>query len=363
MAEYWTLLLHFRICFHRGEVIGGKSNYGYLFDNVEFYSHKVIYELQKRGLYVSVSGRPFIFHSGDIKREMGYGTSLVMVQNQPLSSEEIYKLLVDLAAETGVDIYAASTGLMEDVDLGSPAYLPIKQPKVAILVGRSMGVPDSGEAWYLLDKRFQMQPVLIESKEITSKKLQPYNTIILANGIPDIGKTGNAALKEWIENGGTLIATGKAYEWVADMGIMQLKKKSTAIKADSTKYLVYADKKEASAGNTIAGVILNCTLDKTHPLGWGLNQDEIAVLKKGNIILNKDKDPYVSPLHYSSKPVLSGFLSVKNEMLLKDTPAVFAKPYKSGKVIVFVDNMNFRSYWFGTSKIFLNAIFFSSCIK
>ena len=150
---------------------------------------------------------------------------------------------------------------------------------------------------------------------------------------------------------------------VADMGIMQLKKKSTAIKADSTKYLVYADKKEASAGNTIAGVILNCTLDKTHPLGWGLNQDEIAVLKKGNIILNKDKDPYVSPLHYSSKPVLSGFLSVKNEMLLKDTPAVFAKPYKSGKVIVFVDNMNFRSYWFGTSKIFLNAIFFSSCIK
>ena len=349
--------------FHRGEVIGGKSNYGYLFDNVEFYSHKVIYELQKRGLYVSVSGRPFIFHSGDIKREMGYGTALVMAQNQPLSSEEIYKLLVDLAAETGVDIYAASTGLMEDVDLGSPAYLPIKQPKVAILVGRSMGVPDSGEAWYLLDKRFQMQPVLIESKEITSKKLQPYNTIILANGIPDIGKTGNAALKEWIENGGTLIATGKAYEWVADMGIMQLKKKSTAIKADSTKYLVYADKKEASAGNTIAGVILNCTLDKTHPLGWGLNQDEIAVLKKGNIILNKDKDPYVSPLHYSSKPVLSGFLSVKNEMLLKDTPAVFAKPYKSGKVIVFVDNMNFRSYWFGTSKIFLNAIFFSSCIK
>jgi len=349
--------------FPKGNVIGGKSNYGYLFDNVEFYSHKVIYELQKRGVYVSVSGRPFTFRSGEIKKDMGYGTVLVMAQNQPLSSDEIYKLLVSLAAETGVDIYAASTGLMQDVDLGSPAYLPIKQPKVAILVGRSMGVPDSGEAWYLLDKRFQMQPVLIEEKEITSKSLQPYNTIILANGIPDIGKTGNAALKGWIENGGTLIATGKAYEWVADMGIMQLKRKSTAVKADSTKYLVYADKKEASAGSSISGVILNCVLDKTHPLGWGLNQDEIAVLKKGNIILNKDKDPYISPLHYSSKPVLSGFLSVKNEKLLKDTPAVFAKPYKSGNVIVFIDDLNFRSYWFGTSKIFMNAIFFSGCIK
>lgn len=349
--------------FPKGTVIGGRSDYAYLFENVEFYSYKVIYELQKRGVYVSVSGRPFKFRSGDLNKEFGYGTVLVMAQNQPLSSDELYRFLTELASETGVDIYAASTGLMEDVDLGSPAYLPIKQPKVAILVGRSMGIPDSGEIWYLLDKRFQMRPVLIESKEITSKKLQAYNTIIMANGIPDIGKAGSAALKSWVEDGGTLIATGKAYEWVADMGIMQLKKRSTVVKADSTKYLVYADKKEASAGNTIAGVILNCKLDKTHPLGWGLDQDEIAVLKKGNIVLCKDKDPYVSPLYYTSKPVLSGFLSVKNEKVIKDTPALFAKPYKSGNVIVFIDDMNFRSYWFGTSKIFMNAIFFGGCLK
>lgn len=349
--------------FPKGEVIGGKSDYGYLFENVEFYSHKVIYELQKRGLYLFVNGRPFTFHSKDLKKEMGYGTVMVMAQNQILSSDEIYRLMVNLAAETGVDIYAATTGLMEDVDLGSPAYLSIKQPKVAMLVGRSMGISDSGEAWYLLNKRFQMQPVLIEDKEITLRNLQPYNTIILANGVPDIGNIGNNALKEWIGNGGTLIATGKAYEWIANMGIMDLKRKSTNIKADSTKYLVYADKKEASGSNTIAGVILNCSLDKTHPLGWGLNQDEIAVLKKGNIILNKDKNPYISPLHYTSKPVLSGFLSAKNEKLLKDTPAVFAKSYKSGKVILFIDDMNFRSYWFGTSKIFMNAVFFSECIK
>ncbi len=71
----------------------------------------------------------------------------------------------------------------------------------------------------------------------------------------------------------------------------------------------------------------------------------------------------VQNLHYASNPLLSGFLSSKNERLLKDAPALFAKRYKKGIVILFVDDMNFRSYWFGTSKIFMNAVFFNKCIN
>ncbi|WP_455668575.1 M14 family metallopeptidase [Phocaeicola sp.] len=349
--------------FQPGQVIGGKSDYGYVFENKEFYAPKVIYELQKKGLYINVSGRPFTFHSGDRKKTMGYGTVQVMAQNQPVSADEIYNMMVKLSKETGVDIYAATTGLMEDVDLASPAYMPIRQPKVAVLVGRTMGIPDSGEIWYLLDKRFQMCPVLIESNILTAKKLQAYNVIVMANGVPALGKASETALKEWIGNGGTLIATGKAWQWVNDARIMALKTKSTAIKADSAAYLSYESKKTANAGNDIDGVILNCHLDKTHPLAWGLEQNEIAVMKKGNIIFKKDANPYISPLHYTSKPLLSGFLSAKNQKLLKDTPAVFAKPYKSGCIIIFADDMNFRSYWFGTSKLFMNAVFFNECIK
>ena len=349
--------------FRPGEVIGGKSEYGYVFENKEFYAPKVIYELQKKGVYVNVSGKPFTFRSGNLKKKMGYGTVQVMARNQPVSSDEIYHTLVKLSKETGVDIYAATTGLMEDVDLGSPAYLPVKQPKVAVLVGRTMGIPESGEVWYLLDKRFGMRPVLIENNILTAKKLQAYNVIVMANGVPALSKSSTAALKEWIGNGGTLIATGKAYEWVNDAGILPLKTKSTAVRPDSAAYLPYESRKTANAGNAISGVILNCRLDKTHPLAWGLDQDEIAVMKKGSIVFKKDADPYISPLHYASQPVLSGFLSAKNRKLLKDTPAVFAKPYKSGCVIVFADDMNFRSYWFGTSKLFMNAVFFNECIK
>lgn len=117
-----------------------------------------------------------------------------------------------------------------------------------------------------------------------------------------------------------------------------------------------------TATGQMKDVYLNCHLDKTHPLAWGLDQDEIAVIKTNDIIFQKDRDPYVSPLYYTKKPLLSGFLSADNANLLREEPAIMVKPYRSGKVIVFADDMNFRSYFFGTSKLFMNALFYNKCM-
>ena len=66
--------------------------------------------------------------------------------------------------------------------------------------------------------------------------------------------------------------------------------------------------------------------------------------------------------NYTKKPLLSGFLSADNANLLREEPAIMVKPYRSGKVIVFADDMNFRSYFFGTSKLFMNALFYNKCM-
>ncbi|GHV48919.1 peptidase M14 [Bacteroidia bacterium] len=349
--------------FPKGQIIGGRSNYGYVFECSEFYAHKVIYELLKKGIRMGAGTRPFLFRSGNTEKQMGYGTIVIPVQNQTVSSDEIYALLNRLSTETGVDVYAASTGLMDEVDLGSPSFTVLKQPKVALLVGRTMSVPESGEIWYLLDRRFQMQPTLIETTVLTSVMLQRYTVIIMANGVPALTKESETALKEWVSNGGTLIATGKASTWVNRTGLISIKTASSPFKEDSTLYRPYYELKDADAGHEVSGVILNCALDKSHPIGWGANQTEIAVIKTGNIFFKKDANPFVSPLHYTSKPLLSGFLSAQNEQLLKDTPAAFAKAVGNGAVIVFADDLLFRSYYFGTTKLFMNAIFFNECIK
>ena len=350
--------------FPQGQLIGGESRVGYVFENREFYAPKVVYELQRKGIRVSASNRPFRFKNAEGEWTMGYGTYQVLTHNQSLSSEALYATLSELAKVSGVDIYSADSGLMSDVDFGSPAFKALEQPKVAMLVGRGVGIPESGEIWFLLDKRFQMRPVLIEDPSLTSKDLKEYNVIILANGVPSLTESTVSALKEWTAAGGVLIATGKASTWVSKQGLISLKtKESTLEKADTLSiYDSFANKTEAKAGKTIKGVMLNCHLDKTHPLAWGLDQDEIAVIKTNNLIFEKDKNPYVSPLYYTKKPLLSGFLSADNEKLLKEEPAVMVKPYKGGKVIVFSDDMNFRSYFFGTSKLFMNALFYNKCM-
>lgn len=349
--------------FPEGKVIGGLSNIGYVFENREFYSQKIVYELQRKGIRVSVSNRPFTLKCGGEERKMGYGTCQVLVQNQQIAAGQLYDTLADLARQTGVDVYSVSTSLMKDMDMASPAWKVLKQPKVAILVNRGMGVPDTGEIWYLLDYRFQMQPVLIESNTLKPNDLQSYNVIIAANGVPDISRECADALKDWVAAGGTVIATGKAWKWISKEQLLTIKAKNdSAVNNSVSNYKPYSDKSSSSAGNSIKGVILNCHLDKTHPIGWGFEQDEIPVMKNNNIILSPGKDTYASPSYYAAEPLLSGCISTKNLRLLGKTPAVIAESVGKGHVVVFIDDMNFRSYYFGTAKLFLNAVFFSNVI-
>lgn len=107
-----------------------------------------------------------------------------------------------------------------------------------------------------------------------------------------------------------MIATGKASAWASKQGLISLKTKETLLeKADSLSvYRSFADKAEAKAGKLIKGVILNCHLDKTHPLAWGLDQDEIAVIKTNDIIFQKDRDPYVSAFILYQEALVVGIL-------------------------------------------------------
>lgn len=358
-----------------GKVVGGKSGIGYVFSNTEYYAPRVAYGLQRMGIRVSASRRPFTFQSGSEKHAMGYGTYQVLVIDQCLTPDSLYSAISRLARENGVTVYSTATALMPDTDFGSSAFVALAQPKVAMIVGRGAGVQSNGEIWHLLDYRFAMRPVLIESAALTQKKLSAYNVLIMAGGTPTLTEASCEAIKEWVAGGGTLIATGASHAFVEKEGLLDLKearaakpeqtneKSNTSRVLDSTppKYVPYAKRTAASVGKAISGVILNCHLDKTHPLGWGLDQDELAVIKTNNYIFQHDRLAYVSPLHYTQKPLLSGYLAASNKKLLAGAPAVFAKAYKSGRVVYFADDMNFRSYFFGTSKVFLNAVMYHTC--
>ena len=48
---------------------------------------------------------------------------------------------------------------------------------------------------------------------------------------------------------------------------------------------------------------------------------------------------------------------------LKGSASLIVSGAGSGRVVLFADNPNFRGTWYGTNKLFLNAIFFGANIS
>lgn len=344
--------------FPAGKVIGGKASYAYVFENTQLYSHNLISDLLKEGVLVRIARKPFHYTKDGVTKEFGYGTAIIQLQNQPVDAEQMYRIVNESATRNGIDVYAFNTGLMDDHDFGIfNKYL--KLPKVALITGRGMGVASNGEIWHMLDRRFGIPPALVDFNTLHNADLDAYNVIILAGGTPDdpVSDKAYKMLGQWTKDGGTLIITGSALSLAKKLGVSEYKT-IPAAKSSASKdpYRPYGA--SSSGGNNIDGVILKCNVDITSPLGYGYTTEDVAIMKSGTRAFDISGTNGTFPVHYAKEPYLSGCISAANLKRLAYTPACFVNGHGSGTVIYFNDDLNYRSYWFGTTKLFMNAVFF-----
>jgi hypothetical protein len=345
--------------FPKGKVIG-KSAYGYVFEWNSYFAPRTAYELQKKGYKLKVATEAFTANLESGAKTFDNGTIEIMLgSNQQADFEKLTALLESLAARDGVDFYGVKTGLTPSgIDMGSSYFTPIRQPKVLMLTGNSVNPNDAGEIWHLLDTRVNVPLSMMDIAQTNRTSLDKYNTLILSSG--DYSSLEEEKIKAWVRNGGVLIAMTDAVNWAASKGLSPVKIKT--IPADTTSAKPYALAERYKGSQLIVGAIFQVKIDPTHPLCYGYKDTNLSVFRDNTIFLEKTKDPYNAPLIYTNDPLVSGYITEKNKKLLRNTPSVVATSYGSGKVIVMTDNPNFRAFWYGTNKLFLNAIFFGSTI-
>ncbi|MFC5285370.1 M14 metallopeptidase family protein [Pedobacter alpinus] len=349
--------------FPEGQLLGAKSNYAYIFEWNEFYAPKILNELLKQGLYAKVASKPFSIPVNGKIKQFEDGTIMIPVGGQPLLADELFTLITSLAKETGIDVLPVNTGITEGINLGSGNFKNIKQPKTLLVTGAGVNANDAGEVWHLLDQRFNMPPVLVEQADINSISLDKYNVIVMSDGrYNTINQSGIDEIKRFLRNGGTLIAMGDANRWTSANGLTNIKYKTVKSK-DSTAFRNYDTQQEVARAQYIPGAIFNCRVDKTHPIAYGISTTEIPVFREGTGMFEKPSNPFAAPLTYTNKPLLAGYISPANENVLKGSAAIICSSYGRGQVVSFSDNPNFRAFWFGTSKLFMNAIFFGQTIS
>jgi hypothetical protein len=325
------------------------------------YAPAALNELQSNSVLAKVATNKFSITISGSAKNFDYGTILIPGQLQTVSSDKIFQLLSSVAQKYGVKIYAVQTGNVNSgSDLGSSKFLPVTKPSIAMIVGTGANPTDAGEVWHLLDQRMNITATHLEIPVFNRVELNKYNTLIMVGGT--YTEMNKEKLKAWVQSGGTLILTEEAVSWAAQNGITDVKFKKLKSPVDSAAMLSYVEREQIDGAQQVFGAIFGADADLANPLAYGYNQKTISLFKANKVFMEKSKNPYATPFYYGSKPLQSGWVSKENADAIKNSAAVIVNTVGNGRVINIADNPNFRAFWLGGSKLFMNAIFFGRII-
>ena len=330
------------------------SNYAYLMEWNDYNSPKVLNQLLEKGLRAKVGLKPFTLEG--VKYD--YGTILIPVQNQKLNTKELFKFIYELVEENKVRINSVSTGLSKGIDLGSRNFKMVGPQKVALLVGQGITPYDAGEIWHLFDQRYDMLITKLDTRDFRKKDLSKYTDIIVPNSWgTSLTKSDALKIKNWIKQGGTLIGYKNIGKWFDKHEILKIDFKT---KKNTARSISFDQKRDFFGAQLIGGAIFETKIDRSHPIVFGYKNEKLPVFRNSTLFMKPDTNSYNNPIKYTNNPLLSGYISDKNLLELKNTSMCKIGTLEKGKVIYFTDNTNFRAFWYGTNKLLMNAIFFGN---
>jgi hypothetical protein len=334
----------------------------YLFDWGTYYAPRALHRLLQAGVVVRAASEPLTLQTRDGNRQFDPGAVLVPMGIQKLEAARVIELLDEAAREDGVRVHAAVTGLAEaGVDIGSPSMKALRLPRVALVVGTGVSASEAGEVWHLLDQRFHMPVSLLDVGAFSGRDLSRYTHLVLVDG--SYSKEMAGKVGAWVRDGGVLLAGKRAASWAAEHDMAKAEFKSALNVTEGEDRRDYADYRPDSELQLLRGAILMADLDTTHPLGWGVPRRDLPVFCNRTQVMQPAKNRYQTVARLADQPLLSGYASPENLERLSGSASVIVQRNGKGTVVLMADNLNFRGYWFGTNRVFINAIMFGGIVE
>lgn len=342
-----------------GDVPEMEASYGYLIPWDDYYAPAAVNLLLAENVRLKVARKPFSIETDKGLKDFSAGCIFIPLQNVLIHPKNLYGRLKKISIDLGVDIYAVTTGITaEGPDLGSNEFSLVKMPKLGILTGPGVDTYEAGSIWYFLEKRYGMTVTMIDPSRLSGPRLERYTHLIAPGGIPtDLRKNKNV-LQDWVNSGGILIMTGNALRSAGDLGLVTLKARVTENK-NKDQWIPFGEKRDRARAKNISGSLFKVRLDNSHPIAFGYDNEEMAVFRRGTRFYDSLPGSD-TPVRFSDDYLVSGYIPAD----LGDKPAgasyLSVRRSGRGKVILFSDSPNFRSYFWGTNKFVANALFFSN---
>ena len=333
--------------------------YGYLINYNSFNDAKFLATIVNAKIKTRFAEKDFTYNGAAYKK----GTLIVLKKG----NEEKMDAFINAINKYNASVTSVAGGFMETgFDFGSEKVHFIKKPNVAMLTGKGVSSGAAGEVWHLFEQQLDYPVTLINADEIDGAALKNIDVLILPDGNYKFfnDKDATAEIKQWVQQGGKIIAIENAAAQIAkaDWGI-KLKKSDDDDKKDDKKdnknlyndLKRFENRERESIADFIPGSIYKLLLDDSHPLAFGYTANYFTLKQNGDLYEFMKDGWNVGVIKKDNQ--VAGFVGNRLKEKIKDGTVIGVQDLGRGSIVYFADDPIFRSFWENGKLMFANAVF------
>jgi hypothetical protein len=217
---------------------------------------------------------------------------------------------------------------------------------------------DEGWTRYVL-REFEFQVDTLRNADIRDGNLSNYDVILFADQdaasivtghregtrppafTGGVGEAGSAALRRWVEAGGTLVALDGASDFAIDLLDLPVRNATAGL---------------SSSDFFIPGSLLRTHVDPTHPVAFGMEEEVAAFFQSSRGFEILDPAAARAVARYADEDILMSGWELGADTHLAGRAAVVHVPVGAGEAVLIGFRSQFRAQPTATYKLFFNAI-------
>jgi hypothetical protein len=343
--------------------------YTYAFEWHHFLAPKLLNELLNKGIKAKVATKPFssrLKNKGIVaSKDFAVGTIIMPAGIQ--TQKDWRDIVIQSSQKIDIPISSLHTGLtVKGIDIGSGSFRLLNPVKVLMVGGKGVSQYESAEILFYLDETLSIPVTVVEQQRLSTIDLSVYSHIIMVDGKYNALRKSNIdKISEWIKSGGVIYSQKRGAKFLSEYELLSVNfvTKDEINQLFDTDNLQYQDKEKLAARKRIAGAIFESILDTSHPLAYGYTDQKLPLFRNSSLIMQHISKPFMSVANYSAQPLMSGYTDKNMVNRVANTAVIVAHNYGKGRVIGSTDNLAFRGYWLGSSKLIANSLFFAKAFS
>ena len=377
--------------------------------------------LMEQGINVRIIDKATVLSEEALPR----GTVVVTAMDNP-KSDNVVELVSAEAKTLDVDLVSVGSGYgAGDLpDWGGAHFRLLSRPQIAILSQQGFSSYDVGSSWWAIDTHLGIRHSQIDTAYLSRADLRRYNTIVIPNGYRPMSGAETSALKDWVKQGGTLIAhDNSAAQLARDNGIGQVRSIGDALES-AQDYDIALQRERLSTSDALdtaavsahrlssavdypwdqgakalsgdelkrreawqkrfmpSGAMVAGQVDTLHWMSFGTPETLPLLYENQPVLMTKDRQQAVvrvgvlredsnaseaQAVNWSTVPAgnaltvrMSGLIWPEAAARIANSAYVTRERVGKGQVILFSGQPNFRGSTRGVGRIWLNALVYGA---